>query len=177
MKHNIRIYDTGKLNSYDRRNEPMIWGSGIAGIVLLVVGFCMIMGGIFDPMAPAAVWQVGMTMVSIALAQAMAIATHRNFGLSVRGREVMDAIYSLPKNDRKRFKISVDEIEALDRHDADDLIREIRDYKRNRAGTTGLGLMLGEISEYNKTVREIEGDKVSPGVRGAIDYNRRTRGY
>lgn len=178
MKNNLRMYDTGKVGSYSRRNEGWTFASMFGGGMLAVAGFALILGGIFDPMAPLSVLIVGLILFVLPLLHGAGFVTHRNFGLTKNGVQVMDAIYSLPKKDRKKFKISKAEIDVLNPYEAEEIVGEIREYRRNRTTGNGLGLLLSEITEYNKVVREIEGDKVSPGVRGGIEMNRRkARGY
>lgn len=177
MKHNLRIYDTGKTGSYDRRNEGWTFASMFGGGLLAVVGFCMVLGGIFDPMAPFSVFIVGLILLGIPVLHGLGFVTHRNFGLTTSGVRVMDAVYSLPKEDRKKYKINRDEVDVLGSHEANHIVNEISEYRRNRVSNSGINSLVEQITEYNKTVRQIEGDSVSPGVRGGLDYDRRMAGY
>jgi len=154
--HNIPIFDTGKTGSYDRRNEGWTFACGFAGMIIAVFAVVMIAAGIFDPSAPASVLLAGLGMMGFVLTFAMMFLTHRNFNLSTPAVRVMDAIYSLPKEDRKKYKISRAEVNALGSHEANLIVSEIDSYRRSRTTNSGLNRMLGDITEYNKVVKDME---------------------
>lgn len=158
MKHNVSMYDTGRVNSYTRRNEGWLLATYFISGLVGFVAFMMVAIGLFDPTAPIGISYLGLVMLAPLLANGLMFLTHRNIGLNVEAVKVMDAIYSLPKEDRKRYKISKGELNLVGSWDSSEIVNEIRTYTRSRSGNTGLGLMLGEISEYNKTVKMIEGD-------------------
>lgn len=156
MKNNLSIYDTGKVGTYSRRNEGWFISSCIGGGVFALVGFVMLFGGIYDPTFAAGIEYLGALIVAAMTAHGVGFATHRNVGLDDDGVEVMDAIYSLPKAERKRYKISAHDVSDLEYYEKQKVKDAIREYRRSRVSGAGVTRLLGDITEYNKTVKMIE---------------------
>lgn len=157
MKHSISLYDTGKANSYTRRNEGFVMASVIVGLVMAISGIVMTMAGLFDPAVPGGVAIAGIAILLAPMVNGMMFLAHRNFGLGERATSAMDAIYSLPKEERKQYNITRDDVEMLTSDEAYDLENAIAEYRRNRSTGNAVGTLIANITEYNKTAREIEG--------------------
>lgn len=156
MKHNISLYDTGRVGSYSHRNEGWTIASIIAGVVITVASFIMMMAGLFDPNATFGVFVAGAALMGLNLANATMFLTHRNFGLTERGTEAMDAIYSLPKEERKQYKFSKSEVSALSRSEVNRLVGAVEEYRSSRSTGNAIGRLTNNIIDYNNTVRDME---------------------
>lgn len=154
MRHSIPLYDTGKKDWLNRRNEGWAFASIFGGVVGLVFVLVFGIAAASDPtmggMTPI-FWVMG----TVILTNFLMFATHRNFMLEETQTKVMDAYYSLSEEDRKRWSLSRNEILALDGAEASEFIKEIKEYRRNRVVGGSVSNMLGEMREYNKVVKEI----------------------
>ena len=157
MKHNISIYDTGRIGTYSRRNEGFVMASVIAGVILAVSGAVMIMAGFLDPAVPVGVAFAGILVFLVPALNGLMFLNHRNFGLGVSSTQAMDAIYSLPKDERKQYRITRDEVKALSPAEVNRLVYAVEDYRSNRTAGNSIGTLTANLIEYNKTYREIEG--------------------
>jgi hypothetical protein len=156
MRHSIDMYDTGHYNSYSRRNEGWLITSCIGGGILALVGFIMLMIGLFDPIAPIGVAYAGLIMFGLGAGNGAMFLSHRNFGLDQPATAANDSLYLLPKDVRKEYKINRAEIKAIGHSDAQALVDTIDDYRRNNGTASGLSRLHNSLTEYNKVYKEFE---------------------
>jgi len=158
--HSIDIYDTGKdYRGYRarHRHEGFAMASIVAGLIMAVVGFCMVLGGLLDPTAPAAVAIIGANLLGWPALNGLMFVTHRNFGLDDDETKVMDAIHTLPEDKRKQHTVTRKEVKALSQREKDQLTEVIREYRKSEAVKSGLLALTRELKDINNTTKMIEG--------------------
>lgn len=160
MRHDIGFFDNGKyLRDYggvSRRNDGQIFAMFCIAAALAFIAMFLVPIGLFDSEASITVAYVGYGLLASAGSVLGLIGTHRNVGLKPSAVRVMDAIYLLPKTERKKYNITKNDLNALTSYDADTLVHNLDEYRRNRMTESGLGKLQVDVIEYNKTVKEIE---------------------
>lgn len=160
MQHNLSIYDTGRENSYARRNG----GWGFASIMLGGAGQAFLVpffvASIIDPVSGTGLLLPILFgfLEFLVLVNLVMFGTHRNFALSEAGTDANDAIWSLPAAERKRWKVSKAELNALTTREANLLVDAVNQYKSNNPSAAGKVARLTQaLNDINNEYKMIEG--------------------
>ena len=157
--HDISIYDTGYNTGHyfnTRRNDGWFFASCFGGGVVAIIGTIMMIVAMCDPTAPLALIPIGFVMDLIAGLNVLMFFTHRNFGLGSTETQVMDALWTLPKDKRKKYNISRKQVKLLDTNESRDLVSAIREYRISTPERSSLIGLTRDLTDVNNEVRRIE---------------------
>ena len=157
--HNISFYDTGRVNSYTRRNEGWAFASCMAAGFAQIFLVPFLIGSVVDPTMGGMFVTVVLGFFEVLLTgNLLMFVMHRNFNLNEAATDANDALYLLPKQERKRWKITRNELNSITTRESNELVNAVYEYRRNTPSAAGgISRLTQALNDVNNEYKMIEG--------------------